>query len=272
MEFMIWTPQDGPDEYQESMRKWRRQIVDALLAENHKIYTGSAEEYTGGRIVIVLGGDGSMLQAIRDFDFSPSYIFYGINLGHHGFLMNALDKSDPLSFINLVRFIPNPYTVKFPVLHLQGETADGQTFNRLALNDVYFNRARSAMAHLQVKVDGEVWDSPMESDGLVIATALGSTSYNLSAGGPILVPPLEGITITPIAQRYPKGGVIPASCKVKVKVLSASRRPVTVTTDTEETEGIERAKISYIPDRITLGFWQLPNFIKRVNDRFRKCS
>ena len=145
-------------------------------------------------LVIVLGGDGAILGAVRAFAEAPVPTL-GINFGRVGFLASvpssqwrgALDEV--LSGRGIVE----------PRMRLEARVASGaKALRAVVLNDVAFARgATQGMLSLSFYVDGS-WMTDYRADGLILATASGSTAHSLSAGGPVLYPSMEGIVVTPI--------------------------------------------------------------------------
>ncbi len=171
-------------------------------------------------LVVVLGGDGTLLSVTRgEVGETP---ILGVNLGTLGFLTE------------------HPVEAMFPMLHraLEGtarverrerlevtvRTPGRDPVVRRALNDAVINKtALARMIVLSVHVDGE-FVSRFRADGLIVATPTGSTAYNLSAGGPILVPTLEVMLITPICPHTltnrPIGVPLDAAVEVRLESLS----------------------------------------------------
>ncbi|MBI5109297.1 MAG: NAD kinase [Rhodocyclales bacterium] len=146
-------------------------------------------------LAIVLGGDGTMLNAARQlacFDVP----LVGVNQGRLGFMTDiALDAMEGSieallagKFIREQRFLLDAEVLR-----------DGNgEFATLALNDVVVNKGETGrMIELDVKVDGELIHV-LRADGLILSTPTGSTAYALSANGPILHPSVAGIAIVPL--------------------------------------------------------------------------
>lgn len=146
-------------------------------------------------LVIVLGGDGTILRVARELEGSAAPIL-GVNLGNLGFLTSV--RGDKLA--SAVR----------DVLRAEYHVSERQTLQATlvrsgkrkeahrALNDVVVSRsAFSRIVRLRLSVDGELLTEYV-CDGMIFATATGSTAYSLSAGGPIMVPTARALIITPI--------------------------------------------------------------------------
>ncbi len=146
-------------------------------------------------IAIVLGGDGTMLNAARQLA-RYRVPLVGINQGRLGF-MTDIARSDTLSCMDDLlegRFVPeNRMLLDAEVLR------DGQKIvSNLALNDVVVDKgAIGRMIEFELFIDGEFIYN-LRSDGLIVATPTGSTAYSLSANGPILHPQVAGIALVPL--------------------------------------------------------------------------
>jgi NAD+ kinase len=147
--------------------------------------------------LLTLGGDGTLLRAARIVPDRPVPIL-GVNLGRLGFLTccpaSKLEES-------LRRLAANDYRVEARMtLDARVEDAAGVERERWrALNDVVLHKGGFArVVSVRVEADGETVGQ-FSADGVVIATPTGSTAYNLSAGGPVIVPTLETILLTPVS-------------------------------------------------------------------------
>ena len=146
--------------------------------------------------VLVLGGDGTLLQAARDL-VDRSIPLLGINMGTLGYLAE-IDRKN--IFPALDKLIGGEYTVEHRMM-LTG-TAFHQSRRMLAdiaLNDIVISRnGRPRVVDFNVYVDGAFLSS-YTADGIIISTPTGSTGYNLSVGGPIVAPEASLILLTAIA-------------------------------------------------------------------------
>ena len=145
--------------------------------------------------VIVLGGDGTLIQAARDLS-NLDILVLGINIGTLGYLMEVgMDEA----FEAVDRLIAGEFYVEERML-LEGKVLrnNEQIFSHIALNDIVLNRCGSLkIIDFDVYVNGEYLIT-YPADGLVVSTPTGSTAYNLSAGGPIVRPVTNIILMTPV--------------------------------------------------------------------------
>jgi NAD+ kinase len=146
-------------------------------------------------LVVVLGGDGTLLKAVRLYGGQGVSIL-GVNLGGLGFLTEiALDELRPI-FENILLgdYQTQSRMVLTARIIREGEDHPITPF----LNDMVINKgALARIIDLETNIDGHFLTS-YRGDGLIVATPTGSTAYNLAAGGPILQPSLETIVLTPI--------------------------------------------------------------------------
>lgn len=146
-------------------------------------------------LVIVLGGDGTYLEAVRMVGKKPVPMV-GVNLGSLGFL--TVHRAQDI--YEVVELALNGKLEKQTRAMIDIEIRrQGKVRGRyMALNDLVIERGpESHLIHLGVHMQGQMLHT-LKADGLVIATPTGSTAYNLAAGGPILHPGVEGLAITPI--------------------------------------------------------------------------
>lgn len=155
----------------------------------------SAQTLSSIDLVVVLGGDGTYLEAVRMLQGRQIPIL-GVNLGSLGFLTvnRAEDLYKALENTLAGKLEIRPRSVLKVTLRHKGRKLKEWT----ALNDVVIERGSfSHLINISVFV-GKQLVSPIKSDGLIIASPTGSTAYNLAAGGPILHPESDTIVVTPI--------------------------------------------------------------------------
>lgn len=171
--------------------------------------------------LLTLGGDGTLLRGARMLDGHDVPIL-GVNMGRLGFLTCC--PADQLQ-TSLMRFARGDYAVeKRMMLHaavLGGNRRERDSW--LALNDVVIHKGGFArVVEIQVAVDGELAAS-YSADGVIISSPTGSTAYSLSAGGPVMVPTVEGIIVTPVSAHTLaiRPLVLPGSSRVTVQAEGA---------------------------------------------------
>jgi len=175
--------------------------VRVQLDEEAALYAGGEDGMPrekvpeGAQLVIVLGGDGTLLAAARAVAGRVIPIF-PVNFGGLGFLTAiTLDQLYP----ELERALHGEQRV-VPRRMLHGDLVRaGQTMRSYeALNDIVINKTQIArMIDLETYVDQQ-YIGTFKADGLIVSTPTGSTAYSLSAGGPILYPAVEAVCITPV--------------------------------------------------------------------------
>ncbi|MBX9933913.1 MAG: NAD kinase [Methylobacterium sp.] len=201
-----------------------RQAAAALMRRYDHVAPEEAD------IVVALGGDGLMLQALHRFMEAGTPI-YGMNRGTVGFLMNEFRED------GLIERLEN---AQLSIIHpLVMETVDieGRKHVARALNEVYMLRQTHQTAKLTISVDGHVRLPELIADGVLVATPAGSTAYNLSVGGPILPLNAQLLALTPISAFRPRrwrGALLPDYARIRVEVIEPQHRPVAAVADHTE--------------------------------------
>lgn len=194
----------------------------------HKIH--GQTPWTECDAMVVLGGDGTMLEALH-LNSDGSKPVFGMNFGRVGFMMNPYHEDD------LVARIEKASAVQIHPLRMQATDKDGNTHDAIAFNEVALLRETRQTAHLKISVGGIERIPEMVCDGVLLATPAGSTAYNLSAHGPILPLSSNVLALTPISAFRPRrwrGALIPSERHVRIDVLDHEKRPVSATADSTE--------------------------------------
>lgn len=181
-------------------------------------------------LIVVLGGDGTLLAVARAIA-SRDVPILGVNLGTLGFLAETARNN---LFPSLEGVLAGEFEVEERMRFDVTVTRDGEELGcYIALNDaVVSNTALSRMVHLETRADGaEV--ATYHADGLIVATPTGSTAYSLSAGGPLLLPTVETILLTPISPHTltQRPLVLPGHCVIEIRVMDARGGEVHLTVD-----------------------------------------
>jgi len=215
-------------------------------------------------LCVVLGGDGSILYALRHFARSGVPVF-GVNFGTVGFLA-AVDREDAEEGIRRA-FAGEAEAIDLPGLEVE---VNGET--RVALNDVGFiRRPHDRVAELSYKIAGEEVGH-VRCDGLVAATPVGSTGYNLANQGPILAWGVEGYVVSYIAPHSLTARALVVAPGDVLHVGNASgREPVDVAVDGEPAGVLASGAALEVTFADRVGrLAQLPgtSFYQRIREKF----
>tara|TARA_X000001036_G_C20415960_1_gene699056 strand:- start:6 stop:770 length:765 start_codon:yes stop_codon:yes gene_type:complete len=189
-------------------------------------------------LVIVIGGDGFMLQTLKR-NKNISNLFYGINSGNYGFLMNKfLEKN----------IITNLKKAKMIIISPLEMTVNSKKNKKkhLAINEVSILRQSRQAASISIKKGSNYIIKKLVSDGVLVSTPAGSTAYNMSVHGPILSLNSKKISIAPISPFRPrrwKGKIVSDLSKILIKNLNPVKRPISAVADNIE---IRNAKSIYV--------------------------
>ena len=190
----------------------------------------SKNKITKNDITIVIGGDGFMLQTLKKNKNSKK-LFYGINSGNYGFLMNKFSSKTilkNLSKANMITISPLEMTVK---------DVKNQIRKYLAINEVSILRQSRQAASLSIYYGSKQLIKKLVSDGVLVSTPAGSTAYNLSVRGPILSLNSKKLSISPISPFRPRrwnGKIVSDKSKIVIKNLNPKKRPISAVADNIE--------------------------------------
>jgi NAD+ kinase len=194
---------------------------------------GAADE-DAADVIVALGGDGLMLQALHRFRDRDIPI-YGMNRGTVGFLLNTYRED------GLRERLATAQRVRIHPLIMEAVDAAGGRHRAPAFNEVSLLRQTFQAAKLRISIDGRVRLDELICDGVIVATPAGSTAYNLSAHGPILPlgTPLLALTpISPFRPRRWRGALVPDHARIDIAVLEADKRSVSAVADHQEVRDI----------------------------------
>ena len=202
------------NEYQVKKSVAVRQLVDTLRAHNSEVYfdrpyyeflvksgeepwcSGVFDDYNFDvDYVISLGGDGTFLRAASKVGAKGTPIL-GVNMGRLGFLAEVLPGEVGCAIDEIYAGECRVERHTVIMIEAEGEPIEGSPY---ALNDIaLLKRDNASMISIRCSINGEYLVT-YQADGLLIATPTGSTAYNLSTGGPIVVPSADTLCITPVA-------------------------------------------------------------------------
>ena len=185
---------------------------------------------------IVIGGDGFMLKTLKK-NIKSSRVFYGINSGNYGFLMNKFSSK------NIIKNLFKAKMISIFPLEMKVITKNGISKKYLAINEVSILRQSRQAASLQVISGKKYIIKKLISDGILVSTPAGSTAYNMSVYGPILSLNSKKLSVSPISAFRPRrwsGKIISDKSIVQIKNLNPLKRPVSAVADNIEIRNAKR--------------------------------
>lgn len=191
-------------------------------------------------LVVVLGGDGTLISAVRILGHKETPIL-GINLGRLGFLTETI-TDDAVTALKEV--LDGDYKMERRMkLHSHLLKDDEKMLEIDVLNDIVINKSDAArIFETTVYIDGALVNE-YRADGLIISTPTGSTAYNLAAGGPIVYPSLETMIITPICPQGLSNRPIVISDESEVTIkVNAEKESVSITYDGQVFRKLDKQK------------------------------
>lgn len=199
--------------------------------------------------LVTVGGDGTLLHALHLLASAGRQVpVFGLHRGTTGFLLNDWAADGALE-ARVAAAVPE----RVVPLSLTATGADDRTHDPvLAYNEVALRRTSSQSARLRLHVDGVVRLPQLVGDGVIVATAAGSTAYNRSAGGPVLPLSSGVLAVTSVCalrpQRWP-GALVSRESRIEVEVLDGEHRPVVVSADGRGEQPASRVVVREAPER-----------------------
>ena len=208
--------------------------IKSLLIKKIKITS-----LKNSNIIIVLGGDGFMLQTLKKFSqFKKS--FYGINSGNYGFLMNKFSNK------NFLKNLKTSNSVKINPLQMTVTTKNNLIKKSIAINEVSILRQNKQASSISITANKKNIIKNLIADGVLVSTPAGSTAYNLSAHGPILNLDSNKLAVTPISPFRPRrwsGIIVSDKSKIIIKNLDIRKRPISAVADNFEVRNVKTITI-----------------------------
>ena len=190
-------------------------------------------------IIIVIGGDGFMLQTLKKNKKSKKF-FYGINSGNYGFLMNKFSSK------TILKNLHKANVISISPLEMIVKNYKNQVRKHLAINEVSILRQSRQAASLSINHGSKQVIKKLVSDGVLVSTPAGSTAYNLSVHGPILSLNSKKLSISPISPFRPrrwKGKIVSYKSKIIIKNLNPKNRPISAVADNIEVRNAKNISI-----------------------------
>lgn len=224
-------------------------------------------------LLVCIGGDGTFLEAIHNFEF-PTMPIIGINTGHLGFFQEIMPSMLDDFIFNYTqgRYSLQPLsTVKVRVKNPAGET------EHVGLNEVLIKGNSTYSIHLNISIGGSFIER-FSGDGLLIATPAGSTAYNYSLGGSIVDPRLKLLQVTPIApmnttayRSFTSSILLPSDLSLGVvpdMQDEMNRLCVVYDGKTVEYENVQEIEFSFSDIRVNLMRFENYDFWTKVKSKF----
>ena len=181
-------------------------------------------------IIIVIGGDGFMLKILKK-NKNSSKLFYGVNSGDYGFLMNKFSSKKTINNLSKASMIT------ISPLEMKVTNKKGYTKKSIAINEISILRQSRQAASILISSNKKTIIKKLISDGVLISTPAGSTAYNLSVHGPILSLNSNKLSISPISAFRPrrwKGKVVSDKSIIQIRNLNINKRPISAVADNIE--------------------------------------
>jgi NAD+ kinase len=213
------------------------EFAQSALAELQSRYSWVEPERA--EIVVTLGGDGFMLETLHRF-LPQGVPIYGMHRGSVGFLMNLYRPG------GLFERLAEAQPVVLHPLEMVAHDVAGARHRALAFNEVSLLRETRQAAKLRIKVDGVVRIDELMADGIMVATPVGSTAYNLSAHGPIIPLGAGVLALTPISAFRPRrwrGALLRHEARVAIDAIETDKRPVSAVADFTEARDVIAVEI-----------------------------
>ncbi|MDB9800274.1 NAD kinase [Alphaproteobacteria bacterium] len=233
----------------------------AKIAYSKLVKSYGQVEIYDAEVIVAVGGDGSMLNALRE-SISLNLPVFGLNRGNIGFLMNDFSE------IKLIDRLEKANEMIVHPLEMEAIDITNKKYTELAVNEVSIFRTTHQSAIISIKIDETERLKELTCDGIMLATPVGSTAYNLSAHGPIIPIGSEILALTPISPFRPRswrGALIKNKSVIELDINNPKLRPVSASADSKEVQNIIKVRI-YQRNDINLRIMHDPN--NSMEDRY----
>ncbi len=211
----------------------------SIKIKNLLIKKIDANQFKKNNLIIVIGGDGFMLQTLKKNKNSKKQ-FYGINSGNYGFLMNIFSSK------NIIKNLTKADMISISPLEMTVKNKNNKFKKSIAINEVSVLRQSRQAASLSIKQGSRQIIKKLVSDGVLVSTPAGSTAYNLSVHGPILSLNSKKLSISPISPFRPrrwKGKIVNDTSRITITNLNPVKRPISAVADNLEVRNAKTISI-----------------------------
>lgn len=227
----------------------------------------NAEPIADVELCIALGGDGTILRALRHYCASSVPVF-AVNFGEIGFLATIEPEE-------IEQGIARAFKGDFELLRLPTIVLEGVSGVEHAVNDVAIHRkVGERVAELSYSFDGEELGS-VRCDGLVVATPAGSTGYNLANGGPVMAWGVEGFVVSFIAPHSLTARALVVAPRDRMTIHNHSREPLDVSVDGRPVGEIRpegAVTVAFVDDACTIAQMPGSSFYRRLREKFGRLA
>ena len=213
----------------------KARYLKKIISKKYKNYSIKKSD-----VIVVAGGDGFMLKTIKKF-YEYKKPFYGLNCGSVGFLLNKFTSKGIIEGINKAK-----PTMIYP-LQIKAISKAKKIISLLAINELSILRQSKQTSLIQLKINNRILIKKLIGDGILLSTPAGSTAYNLSVNGPILLLNSKKLAITPISPFRPrrwKGKIVSDRTQIFIRNLDPKKRPIAAVADNYEIRNIISIKAS----------------------------
>ena len=209
-----------PNYLKEESMQFSKTAVDILEKNGYSVSVllENDEPIEGSDLALVLGGDGTLLRACKKL-YKFDIPMLGINFGHLGYLTEC---NPDIAIDAIEKVVRNEYHLENRLMLEGSVVRNGENvYSFVALNEASFYRSTLLKAFTAELYINGMLTQTVVGDGLIVATPTGSTSYNLSAGGPVLTPNSKNIVLTPISPKYfPRSSIVAnGEDEIEIKVI-----------------------------------------------------
>jgi NAD+ kinase len=241
-------------------KEHHKQLKNKIELKN--ITTSELEHYSEHdmELLIAIGGDGTILRTLHKCNFK----IFGINAGVVGFL-TEVQMEDAIE--SLERILNKNYIIDD---RMRLETRLNERILEPAMNEAVIHTADIAKMRLYlIRVDG-IEAQTVRADGIIIATPTGSTSYAMSAGGPILDPKVNAILIVPIApfKLSARPLVVPSTSEVSIEIIGTKRNSILVIDGQVKYKLVDNDILTFTRAKTSAEFIRFqPNFYRLIDEK-----
>ena len=243
------------------------------LRERLQVETGFEFDDEKPELVISVGGDGTLLKAMHQYESQLAQLrFVGVHTGHLGFYTDFL-ASELSELMEALKFEEPKQAVHYPLLRVCAQFEDGKELVHYALNESTIRRqSRTLVA--DVKIADELFEK-FRGDGLSVSTPTGSTAYNKSIGGAVMHPQVEALQLTEVASLNnivyrTLGASMIIAKKDAIRICPEEADDYSLTVDQLEYEYKSVSSVEYQLDGTTIAFANCRHtpFWERVRNSF----